>query len=82
MTKQQRDKTANPRNTRYIPVSRFDQYHPWPTPQSIRNRIHAAKRGNDPDFLNCVKYAGNRVLIDEVAFLTWIDNHVTGSEAA
>ena len=58
--------------TRYIPVSKFDQYHPWPTPQSLRNRYHAAKRGIDPEFLNCIKKVGGRVLVDELAFLTWL----------
>ena len=60
-------------DTRYIPVSQFDQYHPWPTPQSIRNRIHAAKRGTDSDFLKCIKRAGGRVLVDEQAFLSWLE---------
>ena len=60
-------------DTRYIPVSQFDQYHPWPTPQSIRNRIHKASRGIDPGFLNCIKRAGGRVLVDEQAFLTWLE---------
>ena len=59
--------------TRYIPVAQFDQYHPWPTPQSIRNRIHAAKRGTDADFLKCIKWAGGRVLVDEQAFLSWLE---------
>ncbi len=59
-------------DTRYIPVAQFDQYHPWPTPQSIHNRIHAAKRGTDADFLKCIKWAGGRVLVDEKAFLSWL----------
>ena len=60
-------------DTRYIPVATFNKYHPWPTPQSIRNRIHAAQRGNDPDFLNCIKWVGGRVLVDEQAFLRWVE---------
>ena len=60
--------------TRFIPVASFDKYHPWPTPQSIRNRIHAAKRGTDPAFLNCIKWVGGRVLVDEAAFLSWLDD--------
>lgn len=60
--------------TRYIPVAKFDQYHPWPTPQAIRNRITAAKRGTDPDFLVCIRKVGGRVLVDEQAFLAWLDN--------
>lgn len=61
--------------TRYIPVAKFDQYYPWPTPQGWRNRIHAAKRDPDadPNFLKCVKKVGGRLLIDELAFLTWVE---------
>lgn len=66
--------------TRYIPVSKFDEYHPWPTPQSIRNRIFAARRGADTDFLNCIKHVGGRVLVDERAFLEWLES--AASDAA
>lgn len=60
--------------TRYIPVAKFDQYHPWPTPLAIRNRIHAARRGTDADFLKCIKKVGGRVLVDEEAFFAWLEN--------
>ncbi len=60
-------------NTRYIPVSKFDEYHPWPSPRAIRNRIHAAQRGTDPAFLNCIKWVGGRVLVDEQAFIAWLE---------
>ncbi len=73
--------TTNQNDTRYIPVAKFDLYHPWPTPQSIRNRIHCAKRGTDPDFLRCIKKVGGRVLVDEAAFLRWL-NEQADSEAA
>ena len=66
--------TTKKPTTRYIPVARFDEYHPWPTPQSIRNRIHAASRGSDPDFLKCIKRVGGRVLVDEHAFLEWLES--------
>ncbi len=59
--------------TRYIPVSKFDNYHPWPTPRGIRNRIHAAQRGTDVGFLDCIKWVGGRVLVDEQAFLRWVE---------
>ncbi len=74
MSKRQQDRKIKPKKTRYIPVSKFNAFQPWPTPQGLRNRIHAARRGTDPDFLKCVKYAGGRVLIDEEAFLQWLIN--------
>ena len=60
--------------TRYIPVARFDEFHPWPTPRGVRNRISAARRGKDPDFLKCIRKVGGRVLVDERAFLAWLEN--------
>lgn len=67
--------------TRYIPVSQFDKYHPWPTPRAIRNRIHAAQRGTDPDFLKCIKWVGGRVLVDEAAFLQWLRHQADDAAA-
>ncbi len=64
----------NQRTTRYIPVAKFNEYHPWPTPRAIRNRIHAARRGADPEFLKCIKKVGGRVLVDERAFIAWLKN--------
>lgn len=75
---------ANGKNataTRYIPVAKFDQFYPWPTPQSIRNRIHAARRGVDPEFLDCIKKVGGRVLVDERAFLAWLESQAEAAVA-
>lgn len=30
--------------TRFIPVSKFNDYHPWPTVGSLYLRIHEAER--------------------------------------
>ena len=71
-------------DTRYIPVATFDDYHPWPTPGSLRNRIHCAKRTEnpiDPDFLKCIKRVGGRVLVDEVAFLQWLKQQADDAAA-
>ena len=65
--------TSTTTATRYIPVAQFDQYHAWPSPQSLRNRIHAARRDGDADFLNCIMWVGGRVLVDEQAFLRWLE---------
>ena len=67
--------------TRYIPVSQFHNYHPWPTPRAIRNRIHAAQRGKDSEFLHCIKWVGGRVLVDEQAFLKWVETQSASSAA-
>lgn len=59
--------------TRFIPVSKFNDFHPWPTVGSLYLRIHEAERGKgDPDFLRCVRRVGTRVLIDEQKFIEWV----------
>ena len=59
--------------TRFIPVSKFNEYHPWPTVGSLYLRIHEAEHGKaDPDFLRCVRRVGTRVLIDEQEFIRWV----------
>jgi hypothetical protein len=73
MTNHRKAQKPESRNTRFIPIPKWNDFHPWPTPQGIRNRIHAAKRGTDPDFLDCIKNVRGRVLVDEAAFLAWID---------
>ena len=66
--------------TRYIPVSEWDQFYPWPTVGALRVRIcEAEKRGGDQSFLDCVVRVGHRVLIDEAAFTSWMRAHVASS---
>ena len=66
---------------RFIPVARFDEFYPWPTPGAIRNRIIAAKRGTDPGFLKCIRKVGGRVLVDEQAFLAWLNEQADTTAA-
>ena len=70
-------------NGRFIPVSDFDQFHPWPTVGALRVRIcQAEKDGGDKEFLKCVVRVGTRVLIDEVVFVEWMRSHTVKDEAA
>lgn len=60
---------SNKPSTRFIPLSRFDQYHPWPSVQALRwMRFHGKKNG----FNQCVLKVGKRILIDEVKFFEWL----------
>ena len=68
--------------SRFIPVSDWADYHPWPTPGAFRVHIcNAEKRartghGNgDPTLLECVVRVGTRVLIDEELFVDWVRQH-------
>ena len=59
--------------TRYIPVEQWNEYHPWPPVGGLRHLVskHEVKK-----FTPCFKRIAGRVLIDERAFIKWVeDNH-------
>ena len=53
---------------RLIPVSKFNLYHPDPTPAALRWLIFT----NRNDFSRCVVRRGRRVLIDEAEYFRWL----------
>jgi hypothetical protein len=58
-----------PRVRRLIPIPKFNDYHPDPTPAAIRWMIFTNKDG----FNRCVVRRGRRVLIDELEYFNWLD---------
>ncbi len=55
---------------RLIPVTKWNEYHPWPPLGGLRHLVfHAKSNGFD----KVVKHAGRRVLIDEQAFFEWVE---------
>lgn len=58
------------RITRLIPVTKWNEFHPWPSVSALRHYIFWAK---DNGFDTVVRRCGRRVLIDESAFFTWAD---------
>ena len=63
---------------RLIPVSKFHQYYPDPSPGALRWMIFTNKNG----FNCCVVRRGRRVLIDEVKYFKWLEgqNEKVGKE--
>ena len=57
--------------TRYIPISKWNEYHLWPSQAGLRHLIFNA-RSNGFDRVIC--RAGRRVLIDEAAFDVWMQD--------
>jgi len=57
---------------RYIPVSKWIDYHPWPTPAGLRFLIFNEQKNG---FQTCVIRVGRRILIDESAFFEWVRGH-------
>lgn len=71
--------------TRFIPVSDWADFHPWPTPGALRVHICNAEKSvrtgegiGDPALLDCVVRVGGRVLIDECKFIDWVRMHRVG----
>lgn len=58
--------------TRYIPVTKWSEYHIWPTIVGLRNLIFNKEKNG---FSQVVKKVGKRVLIDEKAFFKWVKNN-------
>ena len=56
-------------STRLIPVSKWLNYHIWPTTSSLRRMI---RKGKETGFDRCVLRIGKRVLIDEKKFFEWV----------
>ena len=54
---------------RLIPVPKFNEYHPDPTPAALRWMIFTNKN----DFNRCIVRRGKRVLIDEIEYFRWLD---------
>ena len=62
--------TLDPKPSRLIPVTKWNEYHQWPPLGGLRHLIfHADKNGFD----KVIKRCGRRVLIDEVAFFSWME---------
>ena len=57
---------------RFIPVSKWNKYHDWPASGGLRHLIFFKDTNG---FAKCVKKVGKSVLIDENAFLEWINNN-------
>jgi hypothetical protein len=66
---------SNEKKSRLVPVTKWNDYHLWPTIGGLRHLIANAKRKK---FDHVVVKANGRVLIDEDAFLQWAkdkENH-------
>lgn len=63
---------------RLIPLTQWPEYHPWPPLGGLRHLVfNAASNGFD----KCIRRVGRRVLIDEAAFFTWVEEQDGGAGA-
>ncbi len=56
--------------TRLIPVTKWQEYHPWPPEGGLRHLIFNSKKNG---FKKAFKKVGNRMLVDEKIFFECID---------
>ena len=56
-------------STRLIPVTKWLDFHVWPTTSSLRRMI---RKGKETGFERCVIRIGKRLLIDEKKFFEWV----------
>ncbi len=60
---------------RFLPVSKWNDYHPWPPQGGLRYLIFHEKTNG---FSQCVVRVGKSVLIDEDAFVEWMRSKKEG----
>ena len=53
-----------------IPVSKWNQYHDFPTVAALRNLIFFADRNG---INKCIRKIGGRLYIEETAFFEWVE---------
>ena len=58
------------KNTRFIPVPRWNDHHQWPPLGGLRHLIFHEKTNG---FSKVIRRCGRRVLIDEAAFFQWME---------
>lgn len=61
--------------TKLIPVTRWNETHPWPPTGGLRHLIFNAGSNG---FNSVIRRIGRRVLIDEAAFFEWADAQQRG----
>jgi hypothetical protein len=70
-TKKTIKKTTKKPIKKFIPLTHWPQYHPYPNISGLRYLVFNAEKNG---FASCIKRIGKRILIDEDAFFAWVDN--------
>jgi hypothetical protein len=62
-------------NTRYIPIPKWKEYHPWPPVGGLR---HLAFYKDSNGFKTAFKKSGRNVLVDEAEFFRCLEKNSAG----
>ncbi len=63
---------------RFIPVGKWNQYHPWPSVGGLRHLIFFRKENG---FERCIRHVGRRLLISESDFMEWMNQQTPEQRA-
>lgn len=58
-----------------IPLTQWNEYHPWPSQSGLRYLVFNASTNN---FDSVIRRSGRRILLDEQAFFSWMDEQNMG----
>lgn len=59
---------SNSQTTRFIPLTKWPEFHSWPPIGGLRHLVFNSKMNG---FSKCLVRVGRRILIDEKAFFEW-----------
>jgi hypothetical protein len=62
--------THNSVNTRLIPLSKWNEYHDYPTVSSLRHLVFFEEQNG---FSVVIKRIGKKIYLDERRFFDWVD---------
>lgn len=71
----QQQPTGTPTGRRLIPLSQWEQFHPWPTVSALR---HLRFNMHENGFARAFRTVGRRVLVDEAEFFAAVDRQQQG----
>ncbi len=62
---------SDDKHSELIPVTKWNQYHVWPTTNALRHLIWEADKNG---FNKVIRRVGRTVLLDEESFFQWVED--------
>ncbi len=57
-------------SSRLIPLTKWHEYHPWPSTSQLRHLVFEAELNG---FDRCLRRVGRKILIIESEFFAWVE---------
>ena len=77
--KEKPDPKPEQQKNRLIPVSKWSDYHDWPSVGGLRSLIFNEGLNG---FRSCIHRVGRRILIDEQAFFEWVKKNRSSDKSS